>query len=65
MEKESPSEAKENTTEGIAIQDASTSEKQNAIRDAETVAEPVAKRHCPETRDDENSPKPLELENLY
>ena len=65
MGKESPIEAKENTTEDIAIRDASTSEKQNAIRDAETVAEPVAKMHCPETRDDENSPKPLELEYLF
>ena len=65
MGKASPSEAKENTTEDIAIRDASTPEKQNAIRDAETTPEPVAKRHCPETRDDENSPKPLELEYLF
>ena len=65
MGKESPIEAKENTTEDIAIRDASTPEKQNAIRDAETTPEPVAKRHCPETRDDENSPKPLELEYLF
>ena len=64
MGKASPSEAKENTTEDIAIRGASTPKKQNAIRDAETTPEPVAKRHCPETRDDENSPKPLELEYL-
>ena len=65
MGKESTSEAKENTTEDITIQDASTSDKQNAISVAETVANPVGKRHCAETRNDENSPKPLDLKNLH